>query len=170
MYRDDFSWAQRWIPALRRFIGPYLLRVGTLREDRHQATDLIVLDAEGIRIACRVRRPGYAKNAWAREITLTTRRESGASTEWDKMILGGWSDWFCYAHASADSPAMGGVLSPAFLLDLAPIRPYLVASAMAVPERPNGDPLGQRCFFRAFSVDQIMRACGRKAIIAERPR
>lgn len=168
-FPSDFRWAQRWIPALKRFIGPHLLRPGTLEEDRLQGTDLIVLTAHRARIACRVRRPGYAVNGWEREITLTVWRESGAPCEFDKIVSGGWGDFFCYAHATRELPGAGGVLQPIVMLDLALLRPFLLAYTPIVEAQPNKDPVGERCFFRAYRLDTIVSYCGRGVIVAREP-
>lgn len=167
-YRDSFTWAQRWIPQLRRFLGSHAFRESTLEEDRKEATDLIVLRAPGLRAACRVRRPGYSER-FGNQVTVTCRRETGAPCEWDKMVLGGWGDWFCYAHATDESPTKG-TLRPIYLLDLAVIRPYLIEHHG--PEHgPNKDAAGRRCWFYAFPVSGpggILAHCGPDAVIDAR--
>ena len=167
MFDDDLWWQAHWTRQLRGFIGPYILRAATFEEDCKEATDLIVLRAEGFRIACRIRKPGqgYA-DKYPREITFTSRRESGAPCEWDKMIVGEWADWFCYAHATTASPQEGGTLRPAFIIDLHQTRQYFRDNPS--PERPNKDPVGKRCWFRFYNVDVLVKECGPQAIIAER--
>ena len=168
MFEDDLWWQAQWTVQVRQFIGPYILRAATFEEDATQATDLIVVRADGLRVACRIRKPdsGYAEK-YGHEITFTSRRESGAPCEWDKMILGNWGDWFFYAHATTLTPREGGRLCPAVLLDLHATRQYFRDTPVA--ERgPNKNPIGMRCWFFAYDIDEVSRRCGPDAIIARR--
>jgi len=165
-FRGEFEWSRQWIPALRRFIGPHLLREATLEEDRTQATDLIVLATAGLRVACRVRHPGYA-GKFGKEFTITCRRETGAACEFDKLILAGWADWFCYAHATTEGVTDGGKLQPAYLVDLRCARSW-ISRNHGRELGPNKDPVGSRCWFYAISIDALIAACGLDALVAVR--
>ena len=98
-FRTSFDRSKHWNPLIKLIVGQHLLRDSTLEEDTKEATDLIVLKSDGIRVACRVREYGYA-NTFPFDVTITCRRESGAKCEWDKMVLGDWADWFFYGHGS----------------------------------------------------------------------
>src|SRR3989304_10383991 len=117
----ELSWSKLWIPELRRLIGPHVLRPGNFREDALEGTDLIVLTADRLRIACRVRHPGKSR-FWGDQVTFTDLRESGAPCEADKGLRGGWGGLFFYGHATEDDPARGEI-DPWFLLDLNLLRP-----------------------------------------------
>lgn len=161
-FASAFAWSKLWIPQMRKIIGPHLLRESSFEEDTKQATDLIVLKAQGLRIACRLRTPGYAAD-YGEEITMTCRRESGAACEWHKMILGDWGDWFFYGHATHQTPSVGDV-RPYFLIDLAKARPILRCKKW-MESGPNKDDFGKRCWFHAFHVHSLLA----ETVIAELP-
>jgi hypothetical protein len=144
-------------------LGPYVLREANLDEDRTQATDMILLKANGLRVACRVRGctgRSYEKK-YAYDVTITCRRESGASCEWDKMIVGGMADWFFYGHA-----LNGHDIAPWYIVDLAIARPWFLA--FPGPEISNRDAPGRRCFFHVFDVNRMRVALGGKCLIGAR--
>ena len=60
-FSTSFAWSQQWIPKLRAAVGYYAFRPATYEEDTKEATDLIMLEASGLRVACRVRTPGYVE-------------------------------------------------------------------------------------------------------------
>jgi hypothetical protein len=159
-FSSSFAWSQAWLPKLREIIGPLILRPSTLAEDTTEATDLIVLKAEGIRIACRLRKPGYA-DAFGKQVTITCRRETGSKCEWDKMILGDWGDWFFYGHATALTPDDGHI-RPWTLIDLQKMR-SAVRGKRWIETGPNRDAAGHRCWFFAFEPQY----CFPEAIIAK---
>ena len=163
-FSSEFKWSQTWIPRMRQLIGPCLLREATITEDQREATDLIVLKAEGLRIACRVRRPGYA-HKWPNDITITCRHETGVACEWDKMIEGGMGDWFFYGHATSPVAIEGDIL-PRYLIDLGCARQWIRDNHG--PERgPNKGFPGERCWFYAIDVIKMNRALNGKAVIAQ---
>lgn len=164
-FKGEFAWSATWIPKIREIIGPLVLREGTLHEDQHEATDLIVLRAEGLRIACRLRRPGYAEK-YAYDVTITAKRESGAACEWDKLILGGFGDWFFYGHATQEI-AKGGNIIPRHLIDLNVARPWILENHGPLLG-PNKDGAGKRCWFYAVDVRVMQAALGKKALLGSR--
>lgn len=151
-FRTEKKWSDQFIPRIRQIIGPHLLRPSTLKEDTEEATDLIMLRAEALRIACRVRREGFV-GRFGHEITITCRRESGRECEYDKMILGGMADWFFYAHAPD--------LLPRFLIDLDKARGTIIDFVNRGRIRelgPNKDEPGKRCWFFAINISMITDA------------
>lgn len=163
-FKSEFSWAQTWIPKIKRYVGPMLLREGTLYEDRREATDLIVLRASGFRIACRVRRPGFAK--FKQEVTITAKRESGAACEWDKLIEAGFGDWFFYGHATNVAAQRGDIL-PRHLIDLSVARDWIKENHGPLLG-PNKDAVGKRCWFYAVNVIKLNSDLNGKALLASR--
>lgn len=165
-FEGEFNWQRQFVLHFKRFIGPHLLRESTLEEDREEATDLITLRADGVRIGCRLRRPGYAKPPWDRQVTFTCERETRAKCEWDTMILGNWGDLFCYGHAT-DESAVVAQLKPAYLIDLALTRAY-IRDNHGPKLGPNKDAVGVRCWFYAIDVDPMIAECGIDALMAAR--
>jgi hypothetical protein len=119
----------------------------SLEQDRHEASDLVVLVAANAKIACRVRRPGYAEK-YPGQFTVRSRRENGATTELRKM-LDGWGDWFFYGHATGIETR----IHPWWLLDLKSFRAHLLRpdsrKVIKHAEQANGDGT----FFRWFAID-----------------
>lgn len=111
-YADDRCWSDNYVGIISRLIGPYLLVPAPIELDTKQATDLIVLRARDMTIACRVRRFGYAEK-YPYDITIRSKRDSGAKTELEKIVEG-WADWMFYGHATQDPLS----IYPWYLLDL----------------------------------------------------
>lgn len=162
-FQTEFSWSRTWIPRIRQIIGPWLLREGNEFEDQREATDLIVLKLEGARIACRVRRPGYSNFP---DITITCRRETGAPCEYNKLILGGYGDYFFYGHATNDDARAGDIL-PRYLIDMSVARPW-IAKNHGPELGPNKDNLGRRCWFYGVNPFAMNDALAGKALVAHR--
>ncbi|MGH8773468.1 MAG: hypothetical protein ACREV2_20180 [Burkholderiales bacterium] len=134
-YRSDRCFADRFIPEMKRIIGPYLLCEATFEVDTERASDLVVLKARDMAIACRVRRPGYAERyPW--DFTLRAHRDSGTKTELEK-IQDGWADWMFYAHAKdGETP----IFAQWFLLDLNAFRAQ--GSGMSAPSYQSAGRAG----------------------------
>jgi hypothetical protein len=96
-YAQDRAWSDRFIPEIKRIVGPYLLCESSFEVDTLQAADLVVMKAKNMTIACRIRRPGYAES-YPNDFTIRSHRASGAETEFDKLVKG-WGDWMFYGHA-----------------------------------------------------------------------
>jgi hypothetical protein len=97
-YGKDRAWSDRHLPAIQRIVGPLLLAPAPFQVDATEATDLMVMTARDMRIACRVRRPGFA-GPYGNEFTMRSRRyDSGAVTEIEK-IAAGFGNWLFYGHA-----------------------------------------------------------------------
>jgi len=141
----DWSWSDRFIPAIKQAVGPYLLATAPLEVDRHEATDLIVLRNTGQSIAARVRRGNY----WQRfqhQITIRVKRDSGSRTEFRK-IAEGFGDLFFYAFASpGDDPSFASWK----LIDLKAFRGHLILNCEQIKtgEQDNGDGT----YFRWFDL------------------
>lgn len=160
--KRELSWSKSWIDHIRTIVGKFILRESTLDEDRKEGTDLIVLRAEGVRIACRLRHPGYAQ--YGQEVTITYLRENGCSCEWNKIIEEDWADWFFYGHATVEE-ASCGVIYPWHIINLSVLRSG-ISKLDIVREDWNKDPVGWRCRWRAYNVDHIRTTLGHDAIIA----
>lgn len=167
--RETFDWQAEWIPVVRQIVGARLLVEAEMQADREEATDLIVLESPGMfRVACRLRTPGYV-DRFPYDVTVTCRRETGWSCEWDKMVLGDWGDWFFYGHTTTDSPDDGGSICPWYIIDLAEARRWMRDNHGSVLG-PNRDRPGRRCWFYAFDVREMAFEAGSCALVDWRPR
>lgn len=119
-WKADKLWSDRFIPEIRRIVGPYLLIPSSLVQDQQEAADLVVLKGQSMTIACRVRRPGFLPK-YRDEFTIRCQRDNGSKTELEK-ITEGWGDWMFYAHSNEfqDGFALW------WLLDLSIWRAHLI--------------------------------------------
>lgn len=97
-YSQDRANSDRFIPALCRILEPLgQVKPASDQQDMHEATDLVMLEGMGKRIAARVRGPGFL-GKYPNDFTIRLRRvDSRVKTEMDK-ILEGFADWLIYAH------------------------------------------------------------------------
>lgn len=100
-YDTDRQWSDQYVPAIRAIVGPLLIQPASLLVDRNEATDLMLLHARDMRIAARVRRPGFA-DRYPDDFTLRAQRPNDVPTEFFK-VLSGFGDWFFYGHAAYGS-------------------------------------------------------------------
>lgn len=154
-------WSKSWNEQIKNIVGPFLLRDSTPEEDKMQGTDILVFHADGVRIACRLRTPGY--NNFSDDFTITYQREDGWPCEWDKIIEDTWADWFFYGHAVQEKPENGRI-KPWFILDLALLRAGISLLTLR-KEDWNRAPEGYRCKFRAYSVSEALSRLGPRIII-----
>jgi hypothetical protein len=148
-YQDDRTWSDHFIPEIKRIVGPYLLEPAPIEEDCKRATDLIILAARDKRIACRMRRPGYAER-YPYDFTIRSERDSGAETELSKLV-NGYGDWMFYGHATPEWK-----VGRWMLIDLHSWRAHLIRNddrkAVQPQTRDNGD--GTR--FLSFDVRKFV--------------
>jgi hypothetical protein len=147
-YQRDREWSDRFIPHIKKIVGPLLLEEAPVDLDRTQATDLIVFRARDLRIAARIRRPGFFPQFGA-EFTLRCARDNGVKTELAKVIEG-WGDWFLYGHSDSAEACVEHWMT----VDLSAFRAALIRANMngdtrlVYDTKPNGDGTS----FRAFDV------------------
>ena len=110
-WKQDKLWSDCYMPQIRQIVGPVLLEPASDELDQKEATDLVILKARDLRIACRVRRPGYA-DAYPFDFTIRANRPSGQATELEK-IMSGFADLCFYGHANEQ-----GLIHRHLLLDL----------------------------------------------------
>lgn len=151
-YAEDRAWSDQFIPHIRAIVGPRLLVESPLEVDTKQAADLIVLKARDMTVAARVRRAGYAERyPW--DFTLRSRRDSGAKTEFRKIVEG-WGDWLLYGHEGEKSR-----LARWLLIDLHELRAEMIYDAHR-PSRRLPDPMkpianGDGTHFIAYNVRRL---------------
>lgn len=150
-YSLDRSWSERFMPAVRQILGPLVLLPAAEHQDQLEASDLVILSVADLRIAVRVRRPGYA-DRYPHEFTIRYRRASGAKTEAEK-IYDGFGDWLFYGHAGDDF----GSIASWMVVDLHSWRAH-VARWCAQGWRPEWNEQFNRdgvTSFLPFSVDDF---------------
>jgi hypothetical protein len=162
-FKDEFAWSRAWFKHYRAIIAELAITEAPKEDDQSRATDMFSMTVKsGLRIAVRLRRPEAA--GYAGQFTLTYRRESGAPCEWNKMILGGWADWFLYGHATTNDPAAGRI-RPYYVIDLAKLRQSINKMPVHFEGR-NKDATGKGCWFRAYRVSDAIGVTGSGLILA----
>ena len=141
-YDLNRSWSDQYLPDIKRLVGSHLLSISPEPLDRTCATDLLTLDARDMRIAARIRRPGYAER-FPHQFTIRSRVPSGAETELSK-IVNGYGDWLFYGHVS---PCQTKV-ERWWLIDLRAFRAALIRHANGGPRIVMGDQVNRdgTCF------------------------
>lgn len=134
-YRVNRNWSDRFLPQIKQLVGGYLLETAADPFDHFQATDLMMLDARDMRVAARVRRPGYAQR-YPHQFTIRSAVASGAQTELSKIVNGN-GDWMFYGHSNA---AQTGI-DAWWLIDLKAFRAALIRHRMNAPCLVMGDQI-----------------------------
>lgn len=94
----DYGWQRTLLPCVKRALAEILITEAPFEDDALRNTDLIVLKAEAIRVACRLRRYGYLEK-YGGEFTIRSSRPSGCETELGKLISG-WGDYLFYGFSN----------------------------------------------------------------------
>ncbi len=97
-YQTDRLWSDAHIEQVKRLVGPYLLEESPFEIDTAQATDLLILQNKSIKVACRLRRPGFVEK-YGGQFTIRLHRTNQSKTELAK-IIDGWADWLFYGHVN----------------------------------------------------------------------
>ena len=150
-YNTDRRWSNRFIPDLKHIAADVVIATAPDVEDMLRNTDLIVLKADGQRIACRVRRHKYLTR-FPFDITVRSERASGAETELAKIVKG-FGDYMLYAFASEDETH----LCAWRIIDLGEFRLRFQRRAIEIKgvpgkEQRNGDGASM---FRVFDVREM---------------
>ncbi len=99
-YGIDQEWETSWIPHVLPLISAkHLLEKAPIEKDQNEVTDIMPsMMLRNVRIGLRMRRPEYF-DKYSGEITFRSNRETGAKTEFAK-ILEGWGDLMFYGFAN----------------------------------------------------------------------
>ena len=154
-WKQDKTAVDRLLPNIKYILGHYLIGAAPVEEDQQRNTDLIVLNMQPVRVACRIRGYEYFRK-YPYEFTVRSSRPSGAKTELEKIVEG-WGDYLFYGFASPD----GDALAFWFLADLHVFRRWFSEAVAALPAgvlpgslHHNGDGSSS---FRAFQLEELPR-------------
>jgi hypothetical protein len=151
-YSQDRAWSDKYIPHMKQIIGPHLLVESSFEVDTKRASDLVLMQAAALMIACRVRRPGYA-DRYPNQFTLRFRRDSGVDTEYSKVV-NGWGDWMFYGHAH---PTLAGRVDRWMLINLRHFRAQLINDSTRRTIKNGVTPNGDGTYFRWFDASSFAR-------------
>ena len=159
--KRDYDWQLRFLPTIRRLVGPLLLVAAPLDLDMAEATDRLVLRARDLRIGCRVRRLGgrYAERyPW--DFTIRSKRDTGATTELEK-ISNGWGDLLFYGHEVSQQ---SNDIERWFLIDLASWRSHLMR------QKCHGEMISRTAMGRIFARGMCATSLIRRSVSGRRIR
>lgn len=97
-WSDDKRWSDKFIQKLQMVAGLLITSPASLSDDAFKNTDMIVLVAQNVRIACRVRRHEFYKS-YPHDFTIRSARDTGTKTELTK-IMEGWGDYLIYGFSN----------------------------------------------------------------------
>ncbi len=151
-WKRDKTWPDRFLPEMKGILGTHLIGEPPVEEDQERNTDLIVLNLDTVRVACRVRRHQYTER-FGGEFTIRAGRPSGVKTELTKVIEG-WGDYIFYGFSdAAESRLAAWVLG-----DLKVFRYWfnrqLAENKGVVPGFGKNNTDGSSTF-RAFKIDEL---------------
>lgn len=147
--------------------GRALLVPTPLKQDRVEATDLIVLNAERCRIAVRLRTSTYF-DRYPNDLTIRSRRPNGSETELVK-ILSGWGDYFFYGFADYDQAKIIAYR----IIDLRAFRNWHATKSLSgtIPgeRRTNADGSSEFTVFdfRELPREAIIKAFDNRAVMKD---
>ena len=152
-WQTDKAEADELLPNIKFILGRYLIGSAPAEEDQRRNTDLIVLNMQPVRVACRIRRFEYLAD-YRDEFTIRSDRPSGAKTELAKVVEG-WGDYLFYGFAAED----GRSLAAWFLADLVVFRRWFNEAITALPAGALPGTLhhnrDESSSFRAFQVADL---------------
>ncbi len=119
------GWFDIYVNDLSRAVTFYEAVLGTTLEEMSEARDM--------RVAARVRRPGFAQR-YPHQFTIRSAVASGRQTELSK-IVNGKGDWMFYGHSNE---AQTG-LDAWWLIDLRAFRAGLIRHMANTPQIVMGD-------------------------------
>jgi len=120
-YTENRQFSDRFIPQIKLLVAPHLLAEAPLMVDQQEATDLIVMRARDMKIACRIRRPEY-RVKYAGQFTIRSHCGNNAKTELAKIVEG-FADWMFYGFAVDDDSDQ---IKPWYLISLDAWRAHMI--------------------------------------------
>lgn len=159
-YEKDRQWSDRFIPMLKLLIGQHLLATSSFEQDAYEASDLVVFNVLNRKIACRVRRYGYA-DRYQHQFTIRSQRDTGSKTELEK-IMDGFGDWLFYGHATVTE---SGIV-PWWVIDLNVFRNVMGSFKLAKFVQSGKGDNGDGTHFTWYDVRTFPANC--KILVASR--
>lgn len=138
------AWADKFTPDVRRILGEMMTSTATLKQDREEATDLVIFSTGEMRIAMRVRDWQYSTK-YPYDVTVRSRNPTPAFETELQKFQGGFCHYFFYGFGD---PQTCKVTRWA-MIDVARLADASTSSRW--PTKVNPDGTG----FTAFDLRQI---------------
>lgn len=145
----DFDWQRSLIPRVKQVLASYLITEAPFEEDAHHNTDLMVLTARALRVACRLRRQDDLR--YEGQFTIRSSRPSGVRTELHKVIAG-WGDYIFYGFEHPDNPFD---LAAWVLGDLSVYRLWLSEQALTGTKRWRVKTNADGTKFHVYNISDL---------------
>lgn len=142
-YKENREWSDKFIQKFQMVAGLLITSPAPMIDDAFRNTDMLVLTARNVRIACRVRRHEFYKS-YPYDFTIRSARDTGTKTELSK-ILEGWGDYLIYGFANQTNTN----LEAWRIIDLSEFRRQF--SGLQYSKLSNGDGT----HFCAFDVRRL---------------
>lgn len=141
--KRDKEKADVFMPEVRRALADHLILVGSVKQDREEGTDLVILRTEHRAVGVRVRELRFLSD-YPFEVTIRSSRPSGAKTELDKLV-DGWIDLIFYGFGDFET----GRLVAWRIIDCRALRAQMIRGPeLRFSEKTNRD----QTKFRAYDV------------------
>lgn len=82
----DKNWSDKFIDRITPILGYVFFTKAPLQRDMQEATDLVILKMQDIRIGVRMRRREHVQ--YANDFTIRCSRPTGTQTELEKLVAG----------------------------------------------------------------------------------
>ena len=149
IYSEKRKWSDQFMPEVKEIVGKYIMTFASIEDDVNRNTDLTIIGAMPVRIACRVRSGKYLER-YGDQFTLRTGVISGNETEFGK-VMKGFGDFIFYGIANQEETA----IQTWFIGDLSVFRLWYVRCLemgdIKWQNLSNGDGSG----FKAFTVSYL---------------
>lgn len=139
--------ADIFLPEVRTALAKHLILIGSVNEDREQGTDLVVLRSERQSVGVRIRDVAKYFDQYRYEVTIRSKRPSGAKTELAKLEEG-WIDMIFYGFGDYAASRLMAYR----ILDCRALRAQMIRGpALRFKDRENADGVG----FRAYDARSL---------------
>ena len=95
-FKKQMLWQDKYIPLVARKLGEVFIVRSSFKVDTQNATDLVMLHADKMNFAVRLRRLNNYGDRYLNQFTIRAKTKNNKKTEIDK-ILEGYADYGIYA-------------------------------------------------------------------------
>tara|TARA_R110001606_G_scaffold275424_1_gene423672 strand:- start:181 stop:675 length:495 start_codon:yes stop_codon:yes gene_type:complete len=98
-FNQQMSWQDKYIPIVQQIVGQVFMVRSSFEVDTQKATDLVMLQADKMHIAVRLRKLNNYGCRYLHQFTIRAKTKNNNKTEIDKILEGnadkGFYGWVC---------------------------------------------------------------------------
>jgi len=98
-FNQQMSWQDKYIPIVQQIVGQVFMVRSSFEVDTQKATDLVILQADKMHIAVRLRKLNNYDDRYLNQFTIRAKTKNNNKTEIDKILEGnadkGFYGWVC---------------------------------------------------------------------------